>query len=365
MMLLVVAGCVTERPAEVTTLPSATQSPTATGNVDTPPPTSTATERPKRDWNITDNGIDGIGTMRGNTNGNLYLDGRAVDAGSIIYYVDYIELCILSYDKESESESIIYETSDESKQTIRCLNWYADVLYFAIGNAVYAYSPVNGQVVRIHEEYSDAPYVYNLHVAYDLLFIGYSRNDTICLNASTYEFMYRYEGYYVESIMDGRLYGYYHADEKYTSMHPDGTEEREYPPFQIAADGKLYYLDEEWADLPADFDPSIPDDFGNTWDMSQYFMQWKYPAAAKLHITDIASGETKVRYITEIPCAPFMNIWHDKIYLQLSGHDYCGKPFLMNMDWEWLGQVHNYDFAMGITLIDGRPAYEFGVYCDP
>jgi len=334
--------------ADVTALPEMTPgtvpTPTASATPTLPPPPT----NPPRDWNIEDNGIDGVGSVRGNTNGNISVGGRAVDVGDSIFYTTTVcdadwnpSQQLVMRDKASKTERVVFSDAGRyNHRGIRYLNWYKGILYFALENDIYAYNPEDESIVCIYEREGHKPYLYSFHVAYDLLFVSYVLEETVCLDIHTYERVYQHEGLYVSSIMDGRLYGYYEPNNNrsYISMYPDGTDLQPCAPVMIASDGKLYYLESHlYASIEIDI----------------------------LYTTDLASGETIERPITEIlDCGCWFNVSRKGIYIQGDFNDGAGPLYLMSLDGKWKGQISSYYFDYGVTIIDGQPAFTLGIPCD-
>jgi len=304
----------TPTPAPATTVPSPTNTPTVT---------TTAVPTPLRPsfegWEIEDNGIDGIGTIRGNTNGNYATGGRAVETEDTIYYInteqsdtffsEYTDLVVpittkrirlLAYSKQTGTEKVLLD----GEQNIGHLNWDGAVLWFLRSYMeVCTFDPNSGEVKVVYND--RAPY--DLLIAYNLILIGVrgeNQRDTVCLDINTHEEIQTHERFGLLSAMDGWLYGadYFPDDKPYFyKMRPDGTEKKKSTPVTIAANGYLYY-----------------------YELFGYYG----PGARKLQVTNIESGKTKTLKTSDLLISS-MNVSHDLLYLL----EYeTNKIYTMNLD---------------------------------
>ncbi|MCL2695827.1 MAG: DUF5050 domain-containing protein [Clostridiales bacterium] len=271
LVLLFLFSCACETP---TAIPApATDAPiTATPEITaipTPEPTPTPTVKPDptplpqkpsfENWDIDDNGIDGVGVWRGNTNSDLVVSGLAVDAWDTVYYVSkaYQQSRLIAHDKASGAERVLYEV--DNWDNINSLNWYDGLLWFYCSyyydggwlySEVHTLDPATGELKTV---YRHNGFLVDLMVVYDLVLIGRVDNkdlmriDTVCLNIETLKEIRVPNHFWLTNAMDGWLYGY-HApesseDKTYYKMRPDGKEKSECPPVLIAAHGKLYHSD--------------------------------------------------------------------------------------------------------------------------
>jgi len=359
----------------------------------------------KSKWDIADNGIDGVGTIRGNTNGNwaMLFGARAVATENVAYYAeDYYDPAlsewrarVLKVDLQTRVTTCIFtsENSGSYMPGISNLNFFDNKLWFTKERSypdsmsIYIYDPAEDAI----KKFLEADKV-NTIVAYGYAFISIFDLDlevetegdrvisqringwtvkTVVYDAYTLKQKegMTIDGFEVRQAMDGRLYGVMHGDdgEDFYSMYPDGTDQRSCPEFQIAADGKLYNLQIWFTDDQEDrayYLDGPEDDYGHRWKDALPFIDqhWYYPG--NLHIADAATGKAKTRYIIEIPCSSNFNITHDKIYFRRYGSSDWGDLFAMDLDGQWLSQVHENWFYIGVSILNGVPSFELGIPCD-
>ena len=339
---------------EVTIVATAKAIPTITS---TPSPTVAPTVEPIlaptkpsfEGWDIEDNGIDGVGIIRGNTNGNYATGGRAVDTGDTIYYIvspaDPLEawlekkgkMQLLAYDKISETEVTLLN----EEFFIEDLNWDGKLLWFTrspniqdFPREIWTFNPNTGEMQIAHER------GLSLLIAYDVAFIGWyfenSEIGTICLDINTREVLYVHEHFRVISAMDGWLYGYDGGgiiSDKFYKMRPDGTKKSKCAPVNVAVDGKLYFYDRYKEDKHG----------------------FPLESSLKLMITDAKSGKTiNISFDNKNKeFDAFINVSHELIYLR----DYKNEEiYTLNLDGTKLTLVPRAAFRApwGNTLINGE-----------
>jgi len=361
--------------ASPTAVPTLITTSTPTPNIDAPTTevaeisTPTPTRSGRFDgWDVKDNGVDGVGVWRGNTNGNLATGGRAVETTDTIYYIanpsgrGEDNMSLMAYSKATKKKKTLLE--DEA--FLGDLNWDGRLLWFTkshnywnLPSEVCTLDPNTGEMEIVYE-YDTNRRLNDLMIAYDLVLIvdwisassepyeaGESspnrpRFGTVCLDVNTREEIYRHPNFFVTSAMDGWLYGYAEgfgepvASSKFYKMRPDGTQKNKCAPVSVAANGKLYFYEL----------------FGNNME----------DGLRKLMITDVESGITQEIEMPDLVFNNYFNV-RDLIYLQ----DYeTGELYTMNLSGTNLtripGQVFYWKF--GPTVLSSGLA-NLIVPCDP
>ena len=316
--------------------------------VPTAEPTPMPTRQPFENWDIEDNGIDGIGTIRGNTNGNLANGGRAVDVGDVIYYVESTS----NTTKRQEGKMQLFLRSKmegaapillDERACIEGLNWDGKQLWYAYSDSasslpdrVRRLDPSTGETHIVGKERA---YVSRLLIAYGMVFVsrgyGYGGEaETTCLDINTLETVYVHEDFIVTSAMDGWLYGcdgYLELiSDKFYKMRPDGTEKKKSAPVSVAADGQLYF-----------YDLQKPGKDG-----------FPLSSSEKLLVTDARSGKMRKLGFKDVFGKHF-NVSHELIYL--TEYD-DGNVYTVNLDGKKLTRLtgYNYYWAYALTIIDGK-----------
>ena len=332
----------------------------------TPKPTASPTLPPvmQQDWgSISDNGIDGVGSIRGNTNGNLNSYGRAVKTPDEVYYVDYFDesdsgvwgtkLC--RYDLLTQKTETIFSLDYGVYFDIAYLNWYANKLWFVVENKdIFLYDPKTKALDCVFEG-SEGARITRLILAYDIACVAvyglHYQSDlfrgTLCLDAQTGEIVLSHPFFSVRSIMDGRLYGrrrITHDDGKSGSMFPDGSDLKECADFDFTADGKLY----SWMRL------KYENDEGQTVDGSAIL------------ITNVTDGSEQLCAVPEdFRFDGTYNASHNYLYLQeYWAVDPSAVCRFSLMDYSWLGRWGVKDYYWGVTLLDDEPAKWYASRCD-
>ena len=293
----------------------------------------------------TDNGIDGIGVVRGNTNGNLHSNhGRALCDGNNIYYIDQesdpVRIC--KYNLSTKETQVLVEFKDEtSPMNIGYLNLIGTDLYYAEGiytgqtQSIYRISTID---LRSEKIYETTDLLFHLFAAYDRLFITDMQGILICdLNGKEIN---RIDGYYLSGMMDGILYAYRSDADGCYAMDLNGTVKDFYDTVvsPIPINGYLVDLD----NLAGE------------------------PLAYKgiMTVVNAATHESRSFEVPEISCAFFWNISKDAIYLQKYGEDETGEIYRMDWYGNGLTMVDDRIFYTGVSLWEDRLLADM-VPCDP
>ena len=329
--------------------PTPIPSPTSTAE-----PTSAPTRQLFENWDIEDNDLDGIGTIRGNTNGNLATGGRAVDAGDTIYYIlnpsewGKKQMKLLAYDKASGMEMVLLD----EEIYLGALNWDGNLLWFAHSSSdanspdeICTLNPNTREMQVVFEGGKSVMIIYGLALVETWYFEGdWSYPRTICLDINTHEILYTYDRFCATSAMDGWLYGSggdpRTISDKFYKMRPDGTQKKRCAPVSVAADGKLYYYD-------------------------RYKTVGHYPAKSSLQlmITDAKSGKTRKLLFKNMTFDCALNLSHERIYLL---DDETADLYTTDLDGANLAHLPDLaiSWLQGLTLLNGEPANRI-VPCDP
>lgn len=323
--------------------------PTAWGHTPSPTAASDEVSTPElgdasaEQW--TDNGIDGIGVVRGNTNGNLHSNhGRALCDGNNIYYIDQesdpVRIC--KYNLSTKETQVLVEFKDEtSPMNIGYLNLIGTDLYYAEGiytgqtQSIYRISTID---LRSEKIYETTDLLFHLFAAYDRLFITDMQGILICdLNGKEIN---RIDGYYLSGMMDGILYAYRSDADGCYAMDLNGTVKDFYDTVvsPIPINGYLVDLD-NLAGEPLEYK-------GN------------------LTVVNAANHESRSFEIPEIGCASYWNISKDAVYLQKYGYDETGEIYRMDWYGNGLSRVDDRIFYTGVSLWEDRLLADM-VPCDP
>lgn len=278
---------------------------------------------------IIDNGNDGIGVIRGNSNGNLHNKGRSLCDGLDIYYVDQESdpVCICKYDLSSKEMQVLVEfKNEELSWNIGFLNLIGTNLYYVDGifnkdvQSVFQVSISDKSLKRI----GDFSGLRFFLAAYDKLFITDDDGTLICdMNGNGSN---RLDGLYLSGVMNGLLYGY--------RMDLNGC-------FAVDLDGKeIAYYTEVENPIPL---------YGRLIELDNLYgesLEYK----GKITMVDVASNESKSFLVPEIYCANYYNVSKNAVYLQRYGEDETGEIYLI--DWEGKGfrKVDDRIFTTGVSL---------------
>jgi hypothetical protein len=280
-----------------------------------------------------DDGVSGIGIVRGNTNGNLQNKGRAVCDGKYIYYVDqYAQpVSICQYDLDTRENKVlrVIEKVDWPRD-VECLNLIGDSLYYVIGYYITGHSNYSYQVcvlslkdgsVRILGEYK---LVFYFLIAYDRMFITDDGNTIIRdLKTNTEQTI---EDFCLCGIMNGELFGYRKHEDFCVSLDLNGNETNRYEgvisPIPIC--GYLVDLN------------NLNEDY--------------YTHIGTIRIIDTITNEERTFIVPDIPCAGYFNVSKEHFFLQRYWDDECGEIFRMDWDGEKIEQVDDRVFGTGVSL---------------
>ena len=278
-----------------------------------------------------DNGIDGIGVVRGNSNGNLHRNrGRALCDGNDVYYVDQesdpVRIC--KYNLSTKEAQVLAELKDEtSPMDIGYLNligtdlYYAEGIYIGQTQSIYRISTIDLRSEKIYEVQN---YLFTFFAAYDRLFITDRQGILICdLNGKE---MNRIDGYHLSGMMDGILYAY--------RLDVDGC-------YAIDLNGEV----KDFYDTVED---PIPID-GHLVELNNLAGE---PLEYKgiLTIVNVVNHESRSFEVPEIRCAGYYNVSCGTIYLQRYGHDETGEIYRMDWNGNGLTKMDDRIFYTGVSL---------------
>lgn len=278
-----------------------------------------------------DNGIDGIGVVRGNSNGNLLHNcGRALCDGNDIYYIDQesnpIRIC--KYHLSTNEVQVLVEFEDESSpMDIGYLNLIGTDLYYAAEllngktQIIYRISTIDFRTEKIYELQN---HLFTFFVAYDRLFITDRHGILICdLNGAEIN---RINDYYMSGAMNGILYAY--------RLDEDGC-------YAIDLNGEIvdYY---DTVENPIPINGHLVELNNLAGEPLEYI--------GILTIVNIANHESRTFEVPEIRCSSYWNISKDTVYLQKYGHDETGEIYRMDWNGNGLMKVDDRIFYAGISL---------------
>ncbi len=310
---------------------------------------NTGTKEPQT-WD--DNGIDGIGVIRGNTSGNLYTRnrGRAVCDGNDIYYVE--QLCAPVYDEQlfdpvricrynlsTKETQVLIEFEDvNSRDDICFLNligtdlYYVDKSFEGDTNSIYRLSTEDLSVQKIGDHRLSLFFL----AAYERLFIADREGTTICdLDGTEIK---RIDGFIICGAMDGVLYGEDKESNCCVSLDLDGNVVDRYESVRnpIPINGYLVEL--------------------NYFEVNEKHID-------EITIINVSTKEGRVFEVTQIGCSNYYNVSRDWIYLQEYGLDEMGEIY--RIDWNGNGfmKVDDRVFMQGFALWEDTILADY-VPCD-
>ena len=278
-----------------------------------------------------DNGIDGIGVVRGNSNGNLYRNcGRALCDGNDIFYVDQesdpVRIC--RYTLSTKETQVLVEFKDENlPMNIGYLNLIGTSLYYATGifdgqtQSIYRVSTIDLQSEKIYEVDNGLFWFFS---AYDRLFITDRQGILICdLNGTVIN---RIDDYYLCGAMDGILYAY--------RLDVDGC-------YAINLNGEVKdFYDMDASPIPIDgYLVSLNNLVGEP-------LEYK----GILTVVNVVNHESRSFEIPEIRCTGYYNVSCGTIYLQRYGYDETGEIYRMDWNGNGLTKVDDRIFYTGVSL---------------
>lgn len=193
-----------------TPIPTPVPTPTP---VPSPTPTPSPTHRPSAWYGIDDNGVDGVGTVRGNTNGNYALSSCEVSDGTVACYARITEkledhnyrwtiTCRdLATGKDAVLVSGVTQYGDADS-----LNLYQGYLYYE-ADGVWRVPITGGEPELVRERGLNVLVVYDLICITGMINSGDTRENGLnILDANTLRTRYTYPDTWLLGAMDGRLY---------------------------------------------------------------------------------------------------------------------------------------------------------------
>ncbi|MCL2671084.1 MAG: hypothetical protein FWF10_03500 [Clostridiales bacterium] len=300
---------------------------------------------PIRDWNYTDGGLDGVGTVIGNTNGNMARGGLAVENAEKTHFYYYVEFPdsfsdeshILEYNKKTETLSLVFECGDD-RMDYPYLNFLNGKLWFANRNKMYSYDPENGKLAEL----------LSLETSIDGMYAGYgyiyiytaispAMHETLCYDIVEGQLSHRIGGFSIENLMDGRVYGFrIDADGAWqgVSMTPDDRNVEEGYAGNVVADGKSYW-----------------------WSVGE----GEWPEDGDIYVCDMHSGEIrKIELPDDFFCYDLVNLSRDYIYVKDWIADDWGYVYAIRIsDGKCMGRISDCMYYYeGFSILDGRPEWE-------
>ena len=291
-----------------------------------------------------DNGIDGIGVVRGNSNGNLYErnKGRAVCDGKDIYYVDQesdpVRIC--RYNLSTEETQVLIELEDVNYCLDICfLNligtdlYYVDKSFDGDINRIYRLSTEDLSVQKI----GDYSWIRFFLVAYDRLFVA-EREGTTIYDLDGIEIK-RIDGFIVCGAMDGVLYGEDRESNCCVSLDLEGNLVDRYESIRnpIPINGYLVELNNYFGEH---------DEYIN-----------------EITVINVSNQESTVFEVTQIGCSNYYNVSGNWIYLQNYGLDEMGEIYRIDWNGNGFSIVDDHVFMQGFALWEDTILADY-VPCD-
>ncbi|MGN0784633.1 MAG: hypothetical protein ACI4MR_03080 [Candidatus Aphodomorpha sp.] len=296
-----------------------------------------------------DDGLHGIGTVRGNSNGNLLSSGgwgRAVCDETAIYYVQnggyrYGAFQIVRYDMQTCDSAILVDDFDGAAQ-VGQLNLLNGWLYFAVemdGNHVMVQRLEISTGVR--ETVCRFQTLSFMLAAYERLFVcDTPAGQTRVLDSDGRELAVL-ENFILVGAMDGILYGYRQREGHYVALDAAGQQTARYADAGAAVpiNGHLIFLNTLSEDAPLSHSGTVT-------------------------IVQVETGETTAFEVPEIPCASYFNVSDSYLYLQRYGADESGELYRIDWNGADLIQIDARTFDTGVSLWNDVPLIDV-VPCDP
>ena len=282
-----------------------------------------------------DNGVAGIGTMRGNTNGNLQNGGLAVCDGTLLYFVDYDytqdKSAINQINLESQERSVLL---DNIQGHVSQINYYNNDLFFVCNspenealNCVMLYSPET----QTSKELLQQEHITMLQTVYQRIIVS------AVTGSESAVYLYKLDGAYVGKIdsfllygaMDGLLYGIHEdvTSTVFSAVDAEGNCVETYPvEVAIPINGYLIHVNNAL----------------NHEDYLDY--------TGRVEIIDATNGQITYIPITQFPCSSYYNASTNFIYIKQYGYDETGVVYRMDWEGKELAQVSNIVFDEGFSL---------------
>lgn len=345
MAFALFAGCGGKKEAELLPSPAITEAAQATPApaqiVESLPYANLPTLGAIWDSNYEDGGLDGVGTIIGNTDGNIANGGLAVenDEKTHVFYraePDSFseEYHIIEYNRESGAISLVFECGND-RRDYPYLNFLGGQLWFKNGNKVYSY---NSELDKLSVALETDSNVWSLRAAYGYLYIETEANhDTLCFDITLGKLTHQLQSFSITNIMDGRLYGsYFDSDTTWQniSMTPDGRNLQKGFGGGIVANGKCYW----WA-----------------------VGEGECPEDGEIYVQDMHTGEIcNVKLPNDFFCYDLVNVSHDYIYVKDWVADDWGYAYAIRIrDEKWMGRISDYLYYYeGFCILDGKPEWD-------
>lgn len=306
-----------------------------------------------REWNYDDGGLDGIGVIIGNTNGNIRNGGLAVLSSDKLHAFYWVggadsyseEPHILDFNWGGGKITLIFESSN-NQIDYPFLNCLGKKLWFVNKNTVYAYDPESEELEIILALDMEEVKIYRLFAGYGYLFIdAYFVRETIsktlCFDIASGRLTHFLNGFSLSSLMNGRLYGtLVEADgnRHVVSMTPDGRNMQASYEGSLAADGMLY-----------------------EWNVGE----GEYPEDGSITVTDMKTGASnQLNLPNDFFCYELVNVSHEYIYVKDWYADDYGYVYAIRIrDMKWMGKISDFLYYYeGFAILDGRPEWELIPY---
>lgn len=300
-----------------------------------------------------DDGLSGVGTIRGNTNGNIIgAGGRAVCDGERIFAVNYDSdkgYCIVEQQIKDGSEHELLRLDAAYTVGVTDLNLLGDKLYFLKGTdgeyEVIEYD-LSTQTTKVL--YQSQTHLFDMHAVYGKLLFSTREGNTVILDADDPESFVQEDDFRIMGAMGGLLYGERPSDQKLVAINAFG---------------------EVTAEFDADYTCAIPA-LGKIVCMDNlYRMPENEPEAidysTKITILDADNGEIVTTFpIPDIACESYLNLSENYLYVQEYLIDGAGSIHRINWTGEDFSMFDDRCFRSGISLWNDQPLTD-SLNCDP
>ena len=273
---------------------------------------------------IQDDGWSGVGTVRGNTNGNLVVGGRAAQTGDSIYYLSMTESNrIYCYSLTTGNDRVVCECFDVDANKPQ-LNIIGTDLFFLGKKGIYRVDLNSGKAELFYLSEQEVSFGELLLIGDYVLFAP--EDTTYCIDADSGTVICTV-ALCIKGTIDGRFYGITRKDGVASFVGVSTAGEvflhfGEYMTMPIAFDGNLYTIA---------YSAETEESFGTS--------DWLEPIhCLTLSIVSVSTGErTNIELPGHLPCVD-MNISPQGLFIQ-------------NYEGEGWGTIWHLNFDMSETAI--------------